>query len=118
MIDGLVKSMLDDFQKGGNLPVWTLYSNDTWCMIGNHSIPVIADAYMKKLTTVNMKDMLKAMDVSVNKERVGYKQYDASGVVLTEFTNESVSKNMEYAYDDWCIAQFAKIAGNKEMYSH
>jgi predicted alpha-1,2-mannosidase len=118
LIDGLVKSMLDDFQKGGNLPVWTLYANDTWCMIGNHSIPVIVDAYMKKLTTVNVNEMLKAMDVSVNKERQGYKQYNDSGVMLTGFTDQSVSKNLEYAYDDWCIAQFAKMAGNNDMYSH
>jgi predicted alpha-1,2-mannosidase len=118
MIDGLVKSMLDDFQKGGNLPVWTLYANDTWCMIGNHSIPVIVDAYMKKLTTVNVKDMLTAMDVSVNKERQGYKQYNDSGLMLNDFTGQSVSKNLEYAYDDWCIAQFAKMTGNKDMYAH
>lgn len=116
IVDGMVKTMLDDFQKGGNLPVWTLYSNDTWCMIGNHSIPVIVDAYMKGLTTVNPKDMLNAMDVSVNKERVGYKKYNEAGLVMTEFTNESVSKNLEYAYDDWCIAQFAKLTGNNDMY--
>jgi len=118
LVDGMVKTMLDDFQKGGNLPVWTLYSNDTWCMIGNHSIPVIVDAYLKGLTTVNVKDMLKAMDVSVNKEREGYKKYDEYGLLMTGFTGSSVSKNLEYAYDDWCIAQFAKAAGDKDMYQH
>lgn len=118
MVDGMVKTMLDDFQKGGNLPVWTLYSNDTWCMIGNHSIPVITDAYLKGLTTVNVKEMLNAMDVSVKKEREGYKKYDQYGLLMSEFTNSPVSKNLEYAYDDWCIAQFAKIAGNNDLYKH
>lgn len=117
MVDGMVKTMLDDFKKGGNLPVWTLAANDTWCMIGNHSIPVIVDAYMKDLTTVNAKDMLNAMDVSVNKEREGYKKYNEYGLLLTDFTGSSVSKNLEYAYDDWCIAQFAKMTGNKDMYA-
>ncbi len=118
LVDGMVKTMVDDFEKGGNLPVWPLFANETWCMIGNHSIPVITDAYFKKLTDVNLKEALKAMDVSVNKEREGYKKYNDYGLLLTDFTGASVSKTLEYAYDDWCIAQLAKAAGDNEMYKH
>ena len=80
-------------------------------MIGNHSIPVIVDAYAKGIRDFDAEEAFTAMKAAVNRNQFGLDSYRKNGVVLADDEPESVSKTLEYAIDDWCIAQMAKIAG-------
>ncbi len=111
-----VKSILAKYNDGGLLPVWELDGNETWCMIGYHSIPVIFDAYMKGLDGFNAKNALEAMKVSAERDQNGQKLYRERGYIPADKENESVSKTLEYCYDDWCISQLAKELGEKDDY--
>ncbi|HRC68012.1 MAG TPA: glycoside hydrolase family 92 protein, partial [Bacteroidales bacterium] len=112
-----IRTMLNHFDKSGALPVWELAGNETWCMIGNHSIPVIADAWVKGIRGFDPDRALEAMIRSVNSDRFGMDIYRRMGCLLGDKEHESVSKTLEYAYDDWCIAQIAKDLGNDTVYS-
>jgi len=111
-----VKTMLLNYREGGLLPVWELAGNETWCMIGYHSIPVIFDAYMKGINKFDAKLALEAMKTSAEKDHYGLKYYKDRGYIPAEKENESISKLLEYCYDDWCIAQFAKKLGDNVGY--
>lgn len=111
-----VKTILAKYNESGLLPVWELASNETWCMIGYHSVPVIFDAYMKGIRGFNAKSALEAMKVSAERNQHGQKLYRERGYIPADKENESVSKTLEYCYDDWCIAQLAKAIGAKEDY--
>jgi len=111
-----VNSMLNIYDHGGLLPVWELGACETWCMIGYHSIPVIVDAYFKGIKDF---DTLKALNACVNsamQNHHGLESLRKHGYIRYEDDGESVSKTLEYAYDDWCIAQFAKAMGNDSLY--
>ena len=103
---------LNTFQKeyeyGSLLPVWELSSNETFCMIGYHSVPVIADAMVKGLTGFDGYKLFEAMKHSADTTLFGLTHYRNCGFVPQDKENESVSKTLEYAYDDWCISQAAK----------
>ncbi|MCW5924872.1 MAG: GH92 family glycosyl hydrolase [Saprospiraceae bacterium] len=110
-----IQTFLRQYEQGGLLPVWELAANETDCMIGNHAIPVIYDAVTKKL--VDEKDypkLLEAMLKSANSDRYGLKHYRERGYVPADKEPESVSKTLEYAYDDWCIARMASLVGEKK----
>lgn len=109
-------TFLHQYRQGGMLPVWELSAHETWCMIGYHSIPVILDAFVKGIHPYDPQEMLKAMIHSATLNRLGRQEYAQCGYVPGDADNESVSKTLEYAYDDWCIAQFAKMIGNEEVY--
>ena len=111
-----IKTFLVQYQQGGRLPVWELASCETNCMIGYHSIPVIVDAYGKGIKGFDTKLALDAMINSATTERWGIPAYIKKGMIEVDDENESVSKTLEYAYDDWCIAQFAKMIGNEEIF--
>lgn len=111
-----VKTMLDHYEKAGHLPVWELDGNETWCMIGYHSVSVITDAFLKGIKDFNTETALKAMLESANAKRFEIDQYAKLGYIPAEKGGESVSKTLEYAYDDWCISRFANGIGNKEVY--
>lgn len=111
-----VKTMLLHYKDGGLLPVWELAGNETWCMIGYHSVPVIFDAYQKGIKNFDTKLALEAMKTSADKDHFGLKFYKDRGYIPAEKENESISKMLEYCYDDWCIAQFAKKLGADEDY--
>jgi len=112
-----IKTFLVQYEQGGLLPVWELAANETFCMIGYHSVPVIVDAYMKGITGFDTGKVLQAMRTSATRQgNEGLRALAANGFIATEDESESVSKTLEYAYDDWCIAQFAKSIGNKEEY--
>lgn len=115
-VPDFINSMLDDFDKTRHLPVWPLAGNETWCMIGNHAIPVIADAYLKGFRGFDTLQVLEAMIHSVDTSRFGLKEYSQFGYIPAENESESVSKTLEYAYDDWCIAQVAKAMGKEDIY--
>ncbi len=109
-------SMLDMYDKGGLLPVWELAGNETNCMIGYHSIPVIYDAYAKGIRRFDTEKALKAMIKSAHQDQFGLKYLKTEGYIPAGKEGESVSKTLEYAYDDWCIAMMAKDMGKDDIY--
>lgn len=114
-----IKTFLTQYEQGGLLPVWELDANETFCMIGYHSVPVIVDAYLKGIKGFDTEKALAAMRKSASREgNTGLKALDQYGFISTEDESESVSKTLEYAYDDWCIAQFAKSIGNNAEYNY
>jgi len=102
-----VRALLQKYKESGLLPVWELASNETGCMIGYHSVPVIADAYMKGLRDFDTELAYEAVVKSAMMDQLGLKYYKNQGYIPADKENESVSKTLEYAYDDWCIAQMA-----------
>ena len=112
-----VHSFMAIYREGGLLPVWELVGNETNCMIGYHAIPVIADAWQKGLINdIDGEVLLQAMVKSAMTDQSGLKHYRDYGYLPADLENESVSKALEYCYDDWCIAQMAKVIGNEEVY--
>lgn len=110
-----IKTFLIQFEQGGLLPVWEFASNETWCMIGYHSVPVIADAMCKGID-FDYKLAFEAMLKSSKQDHFGLKYYKTHGYIPSDLESESISKTLEYAYDDWCIAMSAKRLGNEELY--
>lgn len=104
----MIKSMLLMYEQGGLLPVWELAANETNCMIGYHAVPVIADAILKNIGDFDKELAFEAMLKSAKMDLFGLKNYMESGYVKADEESESVSKTLEYAYDDWCISQIAK----------
>ena len=111
MTSDFIKTFLLHYQQGGRLPVWELWGNETDCMIGYHSVSVIADAYMKGIRGFDADLALKAMVASATANEPGLNAYSSKGYISSEDQSESVSKTLEYAYDDWCIAQFMNKSG-------
>ncbi len=107
-----VKSFLAQYKDGGRLPVWELSSNETDCMIGYHSVSVITDAAMKGLDKFDTRLALEAMKKSATWNHLGLPALMDHGILEMDDEHESVSKTLEYAYDDWCIAKFASKYGS------
>lgn len=110
-----IKTFLAQYKEGGRLPVWELASNETDCMIGYHSVSVIADAAMKGIRDFDMDLALTAMQKSATWNHLGLPAYIDHGCITMDDEHESVSKTVEYAYDDWCIAQMASILKNEAV---
>lgn len=111
-----VNTFLHEYEYGGMLPVWELSGNETFCMVGYHSVPVIVDAYQKGIDGYDTKLMLQAMCSYAESDRFGLKYYRKNGYISNDKEPESASKTLDYAYDDWCIAKFAKMTGNDSVY--
>ena len=111
-----IQTFLAMHQQGGQLPIWPLANEETFCMIGNHAIPVITDAYAKGIRGFDTKLALEAMKHAVNRKQFGIDIYAKNGAVMADLEHESAAKTVEYAYDDWCIAQFAKMIGAEADY--
>ncbi|MCB0584446.1 MAG: GH92 family glycosyl hydrolase [Phaeodactylibacter sp.] len=114
----LINSMLDFYQEYGQLPVWNMLGNETDMMIGYHSAPVITDAYFKGISGFSPQLAYEAMKKSAMQDKFGLKEYRELGYVPYEWGNWNVSLTLEYAYDDWCIAQMAKALGHEEDYHY
>ena len=114
--EDFVKTLIEKYKEGGLLPVWELAANETYTMIGYPSIPVIYDAYMKGLGGFDVDTALVAMEHSADLDWQGLKYYKERGFIPADKENESVSKTLEYVYDDWCIAQFARQLGKMNDY--
>lgn len=112
-----VRSLIDKGEQFGTYPMWELANNDTRCMIGYHAVSVIADAYAKGITDFDTDKALKLMLATANSERRGLNDYRQKGYVPANKSSQSVSKTLEYAYNDWCIAQFAKATGHADVYN-
>jgi len=111
----MIESMLAHYEQSVHsmLPVWSHYANENWCMIGYHSVPVIADAIVKGVYTENIEMALEAcVNTAKNKLYDGLEYYMDMGYVPEDKNPYSVSKTLEYAYDDWTIAQIAGMIGN------
>jgi predicted alpha-1,2-mannosidase len=109
-----IKSLLAKYDEGNVLPVWELCANETWCMIGYHAVPVIVDAYKKGIRKFDVRKAYNAMKHSAMMDHYGLRQYRDHGYIPGESESESVSKTLEYAYDDWCIAQMAESLSMKD----
>lgn len=118
-----IRNFLRQFDEGGDLPVWELAACETECMIGYHSVSVMSDAYMKGIDGTSKKgalayDAKKAlsdMHFTANINELGKQTYASKGYLSSSDEPESVSKTLEYAYDDFCIAEMAQALGNTEM---
>jgi len=113
-----INTFLKQYEQGGRLPVWELASNETDCMIGYHSVSVIADAMVKGIKGFDYEKAFEASKHSAMLDHLGLDAYKKNGFISMDDEHESVSKTVEYAYDDWCIAQMAKILGKKEDYAY
>lgn len=111
----LIRTFLAQYKDGGRLPVWELAANYTGTMIGYHAIPVIVDAYFKGIRDFDTHLALEAMVHSADMDHLGLQGYKANGYVAADAEHESVSKTLEYAYDDWCIARMAQDLGEIEL---
>ena len=111
-----INTFLAKYDEGGIMPIWDLSANYTGCMIGYHAVPVIADAYLKGISGYDSKKALEAMVHSAMQDKLGLASYKDVGFVPVEMESESVSKTLEYAYDDWTIAQMAKKMGNTQVF--
>jgi len=111
-----INTFLAHYKQGGRLPVWELAANETDCMIGYHSVSVIADAYAKGIREFDAELALEAMQHSANRDNGGLKAYRENGLIAMTDNPESVSKTLEYAYDDWCISELAKALSKDSIY--
>lgn len=106
-VNDMVKSMLDHYSQAELLPVWELQGNETFCMVGNHSIPVIAEAILKDIGDFDRSGALQAMIVTSMFNRDGMGLYDSLGYMPADLVQQSVAKSQEVAIDDWCLSAAA-----------
>jgi predicted alpha-1,2-mannosidase len=108
-----IKTFINQYEIGGQLPVWELAGTYTGCMIGYHSVPVIVDAFVKGIRDYDVEKAYEAMLHSAKQNHLGLASYKKNGFIAANDETESVSKTLEYAYDDWCIAKMAKELGKE-----
>lgn len=116
--EAIVRSMLRYYEQTGRLPVWDLHMNENNCMIGYHAVPIIVDALLKGHLPDSLSELAleAAVHSAMQDNYGGLPYYRAMGYLPSDKENNSVSKALEYAYDDWCIAQLAKKLGNDSLY--
>ena len=113
-----INTFLAKYDEGGIMPMWDLAGNYTDCMIGYHAVPVVADAYLKGIRGYDTEKAFEAMKHSATRDKFGLEAYKKYGFIPVDEESESVSKTLEYAYDDWTIAQMAKEMGKTEDYQN
>ncbi|HXS00260.1 MAG TPA: GH92 family glycosyl hydrolase [Pyrinomonadaceae bacterium] len=112
-----IRTFLAQYEQGGRLPVWELAANETDTMIGYHAVSVIADAAAKGISGFDLNKAFEAMKHSAElRQQRGLGVYIDQGFIAMEDERESVSKVLEYAYDDWCIAEVARMLGKTADY--
>ncbi len=111
-----LNSFLQQYRQAGRLPIWELSANETDCMIGFHSVSVIADAAVKGINIPDSMELLKAAIAASQDPRFGIPKFNLQGFLQIDDESESVSKSLEYAYDNWCIAQLAKRYQKQQDY--
>lgn len=121
-VNDMVKSFLAFYEQNGRLPVWNFQGSETDMMIGYHAVPVIADAYLKGIGDFDPKKALEACVATANIDeyrgiglykKLGYVPYNGTDRHNAE--NWSLSKTLEYAYDDYCIARIAEKLGEAQV---
>jgi predicted alpha-1,2-mannosidase len=115
-VNDFVNEMLTSYREFAKhaLPIWPVADCETWCMIGNHAIPMIVDAYAKGFRDYDVEAVYQAVRDSATFDRLGMGDYDRRGYVISANRDQSVSRTLEYAYDDWCVARFAKMLGKDD----
>ena len=116
----IINSMLAHYDQSVHkmLPVWSHHANENWCMIGYHSVSLLADAMVKNIKGFDYEKALKAsVTTAKNRYYDGLKEYIAKGFVPEDKSGNSVSKTLEYAYDDWAIAMMAERIGNVQVFN-
>ena len=117
LVNAMINSFLDIYDASGELPIWSLSAGETGTMIGYHSVSVIVDAYLKGIRGFDAEKALEAMAVSAEKNEKGADYYVKNGFIPANIKKESISCLLEFAYDDWCIAQMAKAMGRDDVYA-
>ena len=123
-VDDFIGTMLAHYRQFGQhaLPVWSLAGNETWCMIGNHAIPVISEAYAKGFRRYDVEAVYQAARDALMQDRNFMREYRDKGYVPSSNDtttprgeqNQSVSRTLEYAYDDWCLGRMAQLLGKTD----
>ena len=113
-----VRDMILHHDTYGYLPIWDLWGQDNYCMIGNHAIPVLADAILSELPGIDVERAYKAMVESSTRTHLNspFEIWEQYGYMPQNKQNVSVSITMEQAFDDWCVAAVAKKLGKTEDY--
>lgn len=115
-----VNSMLAYYKVFGYLPIWQLWGQENYCMIGNHAIPVVVDAVLKNLQGIDAEAAFEAVKKSSTREHPGspFSLWEKYGYIPENLKSQSVSLTLEMAYDDWCVAELAKKLGKTDDYNH
>ena len=113
-VDDMISTMLDYYKEYGYLPVWELHGNETNTMTGYHAVPVVVDAYLKGFRGFDSALALEAVKASAMQDQRGTALYRKHQYIPSELEVESVTKTLEYAFDDWSIAQLAGALGESE----
>ncbi|WP_373144620.1 GH92 family glycosyl hydrolase [Bacteroides thetaiotaomicron] len=108
-VTDFVKSMIRQYEYYGYLPIWQLWGQDNYCMIGNHSIPVITDAILKGIPGIDMEKVYEAVYNSsvTSHPNSPFEVWEKYGFMPENIQTQSVSITLEQAFDDWCVAQLA-----------
>ena len=117
-VNDMIKSLLAHYREYGLLPVWSLLGNETNTMTGYHAVPVIVDAYLKGFRDYDVEEAYEAIKKSAMQDIRGTNFYREYHYIPYEKHGQSVTKTLEYAFDDWCIAQMAKALGKEEDYAY
>ena len=119
-VAGFINTMLRQYQDYGYLPIWQLWGKETYCMIGNHAIPVIVDAFNKKIPGVNYELAYEAVRNSsmTSRQNSNFEILDKYNYIPENLETQSVSIALETAYNDWCVAQMAKALGKMKDYEY
>ncbi len=115
-VKDLTSSLLAEYQESGlkTSPIWPLCGNETWCMIGYHSVPVLVDAYFKGILGPDAERTYRAMRDTAMQNYNGLMSYRELGYTASTPGAQATSKTLETTVDDWCIAQMASALGHKE----
>ncbi len=115
-----VNSLISQYDTYGYLPIWQLWGQDNYCMIGNHSIPVIVDAIQKNISGINIEKAYQAVKQSSLQSHLNspFDVWEKYGYMPENIQTQSVSITLEMAYDDWCVAQLAKRLNKMEDYKY
>lgn len=115
-VDDMMQSLLAEYRESGlhSTPIWPLWGNETWCMIGYHSVAVLADAYLKGFRGFDAEAAYQAMRDTAMQDRNGLKSYKELGYVASHPRGEATSRTIEYTVDDWCLARMAEALGHQD----
>jgi predicted alpha-1,2-mannosidase len=115
-VDDMMESLLAEYRQLGQhtTPIWPLWGNETWCMIGYHSVAVIADAYLKGFRGFDAETAYQALRDTAMQDRNGLDSYKQLGYVASKPGGEATSRTIEYSFDDWCLARMAEALGHTE----
>ena len=110
-----INTFIRIYEQGGRLPVWELWGEETDTMIGYHAVSVIADAMAKGIKGFDYEKAYAAAKHSAELDHLGLAAYKKRGYISMEDENESVSKTLEYAYNDWCIGLMASLLALRDL---